>query len=143
MSSVQHDLPYLDEHVLLVAAPVTRVWAALEEVAASLGVPDSRLGVLMAAVLGTRPVRGFAVSAREPETSLVLSGRHRCSRYQLSFDLGGTPDGRTRLRATSHAAFPGVRGGIYRGVVIRSGAHLVSVRHILQTIARRAAAGRS
>jgi len=88
MSSVQHDLPYLDEHVLVVAAPPTRVWAGLEEVAASLGVSDSRLGVLM-------------------------------------------------------AAFPGVCGGVYRGVVIGGGAHLVSLCHILQTIARRATAGRS
>jgi hypothetical protein len=138
VGAAEHELPYIDEHVVVVPATPARVWPALEEIAESLGVPDSRLGALLAAVLGTRPARGFAVSAREPERSLVLAGRHRFSRYRLSFDLAETPDGRTRLRATSHAEFPGVHGAVYRGLVVGSRAHVVSVQHILRIVARRA-----
>lgn len=134
----EHELPYLDEHTVVVAATPARVWAAVEEVAGTLGVPDSKLGALLATALGTRPGRGFDVSAREPGASLDLSGRHRFSRYQLSFDLTGTTDGRTRLRATSRAAFPGVTGALYRMLVVASRAHVLSVRHILGGIARRA-----
>jgi len=137
----EHELPYLDEHAVTVPATAERVWVALEEIAESLGVPGSWLGTLLAAALGTRPARGFAVSVCEPQSSLVLAGRHRFSRYRLSFDLAATPDGRTRLRATSHAVFPGVHGAVYRFVVVGSRAHVVSVRHILHTIARRATGG--
>jgi hypothetical protein len=138
---LEHELPYLDEHVVLIPAAPERVWAALEETADSLGVPDSWPGILLAAALGTRPARGFAVSACEPQSSLVLAGRHRFSRYQLSFDLASTPDGRTRLHATSQATFPGVHGALYRLVVVGSRAHVVSVRRILRTITHRATAG--
>ena len=141
MEHPKNELPYLDEHSVVVSAAPARVWAALQEIAGSLGVPESWPGAVLAAALGTRPARGFAVSACVPQSALVLAGRHRFSRYQLSFDLAGTPDGRTRLRATSYAVFPAVQGAVYRLVVVRSGAHVVAVRRILRAIARRATAG--
>jgi hypothetical protein len=67
----------------------------------------------------------------EPGRRLALRGRHRFSNYALTFVLDGD-----RLRAQTHAAFPGVPGRLYRAAVIGSGGHRLVTRRLLRQIAR-------
>ena len=83
---------------------------------------------------------GFHVVRTEPPRELALDGRHRFSRYRLSFEI--EPRGaRTRLRAVTHAEFPGVRGRLYRALVVGSGGHRIMTRRVLKSIAWRAERG--
>lgn len=125
------DLPFLDEHVLAVDAPRDTVWAALEHQTASLG--DERFGRLLAA----EPRRGFMLAEREPLRRVALVGRHRFARYRLEFVLDDGPTGGTLVRARSFAAFPGVRGRIYRALVVGTRLHVLATRGILHAIGRR------
>jgi hypothetical protein len=111
------------------------VWTALQHVVvAELLLSDRNpLGW----VLGTEPRAGFEVSTTSPGERLTLGGRHRFSRYLLTFVLADAADGATQLRALTHAAFPGVRGRIYRALVIGTPAHRVATRRILRSIRRR------
>lgn len=80
---------------------------------------------------------GFRVARAEPPREIVLEGRHRFSRYRLTFEI--VPAGtRTRVRAVTHAEFPGVRGSLYRALVIGTGGHRLVTKRILKSIARRA-----
>ena len=80
---------------------------------------------------------GFRVAAAEPPRRLALEGRHRFSRYRLTFEI--EPAGAvSRLRAVTHAEFPGIRGALYRAAVIGGGGHRMITRRILNSIARRA-----
>jgi hypothetical protein len=74
-------------------------------------------------------VPGFRVIEAEPGRRLVLRGRHRFSDYALTFVLDGE-----RLRAQSHAAFPGVLGRLYRAAVIGSGSHRRVTRRLLRQV---------
>lgn len=129
-------LPYVDEHVEVVAAPRSTVWRALEEYA------DSRLargvGRVGSLLLGTEPRGGFAVRERTPGERLVVGGRHRFSRYRLEFVLADAPGGTTSLSALSFAEFPGPHGAAYRVLVIRSGLHVVATTRMLRQVGRRA-----
>ena len=80
---------------------------------------------------------GFTVAEAVPEHHARLTGRHRYSRYTLDFTLTSEPGG-TRLGARTYAEFPGFLGGVYRRLVISSGAHHVLVGRLLRSIARRA-----
>ncbi len=136
------DLPYIDEHSRRIDASPDAVWAALSSV---LG-RDRGAGAL-ARILGCDPARGtasfagrpgdavpgFRVVDAEPGRRLALRGRHRFARYALTFVLDGD-----RLRATTHAAFPGVLGRLYRAAVIGTGAHRLVTRQLLRQIARAA-----
>ena len=139
-------LPYIDEHRRSIGASPERTWAALvRTLQATFGGGD-----LGARLLGCDPVRespgfaglegealpGFLVVEAEPGRRLVLRGRHRFSEYQLAFVL---EDG--ALRARTHAAFPGVRGRLYRAAVIGTRAHVVVTRWMLRQVARGATAG--
>lgn len=108
-------LPFVDEHAVTIAAPPERAWEA---------------------VLRTAPSRGFRVTEAAPPHRLVLEGRHPFSRYALVFALDDPESGATRLRAQTWAAFPGLKGRVYRALVIGSGAHAVLVRRMLRGIAR-------
>ncbi|RIQ10864.1 SRPBCC family protein [Jiangella rhizosphaerae] len=138
-------LPFIDEHRLLVPAPPAEVWRALAG-----HVSKMTAAVPLAWVLGTRPRRasgaplepgatvpGFAVAAVEPERLVRLVGRHRFSRYALTFTLAAAPDG-TVLSARTEAAFPGPHGRAYRLLVIGSGAHRRIVGRMLRDVRRRA-----
>ena len=128
------DLPYLDEHTLTIDAARDRVWTALQRyVATQLRVAP---GGLLARALGTEPPAGFEVADSTPHERLTLTGRHHFSRYLLAFDLGDAPDGATRLRATSYAAFPGPHGRVYRTLVIGTRLHVVATTHILRSVRR-------
>jgi hypothetical protein len=126
--------PYIDEHTIAIAAPRDVVWTALCRYAdASIGIPA---GHPLAKLLGTEPARGFGVTASRPQQHLGLGGRHRFSRYLLTFDLTELPDGRTQVSARSYGAFPGLLGQVYRTLVVGSRGHVLSVRHMLQGIRR-------
>jgi hypothetical protein len=130
------DPPYVDEHELVVAAPVGAVWAALESYV------DGRLATGRSSwftrLLGTSPASGFAVASRAPDERVELVGRHRFSRYRLVFTVAPAGDGTTRLAATTYAAFPGPHGRAYRLLVIGLGPHVVATRRMLASVAERA-----
>ncbi|WP_208322685.1 hypothetical protein [Salinibacterium sp. ZJ454] len=128
-------LPFVDEHVIRIDASRALVWAALRNhVESSLNLGDRHPLVW---ILGTEPRSGFAVNAAVPSEFMRLIGRHRLSRYSLTFVLSGTPKGPTLLRAQSCAAFPGLFGRIYRLAVIGTGSHQLATRHILRAIERK------
>ncbi len=125
------DLPFVDEHRTTVEAPVEVVWRGLRTyVERLLGATD---GSLVTRLLGTRPSAGFEVSAEVPEERLVLSGRHRFSRYALVFEVDPAGE-QTVLRALTYAVFPGPQGRVYRMLVIGSRAHVVATRRMLASI---------
>jgi hypothetical protein len=127
-------LPYVDEHAVDIPAPRDVVWAALEgHVASSLRTAERSP---LTRILGTEPRAGFAVTERAPAERLTLTGRHRFSRYALAFVLDDAGDGATRVRARTHAAFPGVHGRVYRALVIGTRAHVVATNHILRSVRR-------
>jgi hypothetical protein len=80
---------------------------------------------------------GFRVARSEPPREIALEGRHRFSRYQLAFEIEPAESG-ARIRAVTHAEFPGVRGALYRAMVVGSGGHRIVTTGILRSIARRA-----
>lgn len=134
-------LPYLDEHSERIDAPADAVWQALVDVlrrdmgnsaafARALGCEPAATSPAFAGRVGDT-VPGFAVAESEPGRRLALRGRHRFSRYALTFVLDGD-----RLRAQTHAAFPGVLGRLYRAAVIGTGAHRIATRRILRRVAR-------
>ena len=132
------DLPLVDEHTVLVAAPREVVWSSLEQYAErTLLRPQGHpLGRLLAA----EPPAGFEAADRVPGRRLVLAGRHRFSRYRLTFSVEDARSG-TRVRATTHAAFPGPHGRAYRTLVIGSRAHVLATRAMLGRVRRDAEAG--
>ena len=85
-------------------------------------------------------VVGFRVAEAEPPALLDLEGRHRLSRYRFTFVVEPTAAG-SRVHATTHAEFPGLRGSVYRALVIGSGVHARLVNRTLRAI--RAKAGRA
>jgi hypothetical protein len=135
-------LPYIDEHATAAGGSRADVWAALlrglrGELAG--GAPIARLLGCDPATASARfdgrvgdAIPGFRVVESEPGRRLALQGRHRFSRYRLTFVLA---DG--QLRAQTHAAFPGLRGRLYRAAVIGTGGHRIATRLLLRRIAMR------
>lgn len=143
---MQTELPFIDEHEVPVEASPDAVWQALLKV---VGRP-TRGGERFARLLGCAPshasprfsgtvgdaVPGFQVEAAEPGHLLELRGRHRFARYALTFLLDNTT-----LRARTNAEFPGLKGKLYRALVIGSGGHALIAKSLLRRIARRAERG--
>lgn len=128
-------LPFVDEHTTRIDAPREVVWAALEayvdtSLSAAERNPVTRL-------LGTEPRAGFEISESVRPRTLALAGRHRFSDYRLVFQLIDTTDGATQLHAETFAAFPGVRGQLYRALVVGTRVHAVATDHILRSVRRR------
>ena len=136
-------LPFIDEHAVSVDASPERVWSALvETLRRTVGGSEA-----FARLLGCEPVRstdrfdgsigqtlpGFRVVDAEPGHRLALEGRHRFSRYRLTFVLD-----EDSVRARTDAAFPGVLGRLYRAAVIGTRAHALITRRLLRRITRRA-----
>ncbi|MPZ95316.1 MAG: hypothetical protein GEU96_10500 [Propionibacteriales bacterium] len=127
-------LPYVDEHAIRIPAARELVWTALQRyVATDLLIAH---GNPLARILGTEPHAGFEVSESTWGESLALVGRHRFSRYLLRFELVDATAGDTHLRAQTYAAFPGVRGRVYRALVIGTRAHDAATTHVLRSIRR-------
>ena len=133
------DLPYVDEHEVEVRAARDHAWDVLASYV------DEHLATGRATVLtrllGTAPASGFAVTSRVPGESVELAGSHRFSRYRLVFTVrsGAGPD-RSRLVATTYAAFPGPHGAAYRLLVIGSRLHVLATRRMLEAVRHRAQA---
>ncbi len=142
-------LPHVDEHSLEVDADAEAVWRALLRVVeGSFASPRTGrvargLGCADRTASGPRPLApgstfpGFHVEAAEPNRELALAGSHRFSEYALIFRLEDADGRRTRLRAETRAAFPGLRGTAYRTLVIGSHAHVIVTRRLLSAVARR------
>lgn len=132
-------LPFVDTHTVSVALGPAPLWTALRKHADNLGRPGWRV---LGFVLGTDPPAGFAVVREIPGERLVLAGRHRFAQYELMLTIERrTSERTTMLHATTHAAFPGVRGRVYRRLVVGSGLHAVVTRRLLRTIVASAGAG--
>jgi hypothetical protein len=144
------DLPRIDEHAIEIDAPRTVAWSAVERSVPAL--TGGRRGAIGARLLGcqdlvrtaTVPISvgatipGFRVTEVEPGSRLALEGSHRFSRYRLTFHVDELGAERSRVRAETHAAFPGPQGKAYRALVIGTHGHVLGVRRILSAIRRRA-----
>ncbi len=138
-------VPYIDEHFTVINAPSGRVWKALasvlrDDLGVGGGAPIARLlrcePAKRSAEFDARPgqtLPGFRVAGAERGRRLTLEGSHRFSRYRLTFILDGD-----RLVARTHAAFPGLRGRLYRTAVIGTGGHRIVTRRLLRQVASRA-----
>jgi hypothetical protein len=142
-------LPHIDEHGVLVLAPRERVWDAVldtvpnafsgpltEKVAEALGCSETERAGEPGRIGSTIP--GFVVARVIAPAVLALEGQHRFSRYGLIFSLGPVNDEETMLRAETRADFPGVKGTIYRTLVIGTHGHVVVVNRLLKRIKKRA-----
>ena len=128
------ELPFVDVHSIRVAAPAEVVWSALESyVGTSLHRAERHP---LTWILGTQPRAGFRIEDRTPPALLALAGRHRFSQYRLVFELTGTAEATTELRATTYAAFPGLHGRLYRALVIGTRGHVLGVKQMLRSVER-------
>lgn len=150
MPTAAERLPHVDEHSLSIAARPEAVWEALPRVVeGSFGGATTRrvarlLGCADVDASGPRPLAvgsafpGFHVEAAEPGRELALAGSHRFSDYALIFRLAAAGDGRTRLSAETRATFSGLKGGVYRTLVIGTRGHVLVTRRLLGAVKRRA-----
>jgi hypothetical protein len=122
-------LPYIDEHAITVDADRGETWSALLRVLCRDPHDPS-----------TVPF-GFVLDEARPPERFALKGRHPFAVYRWVFELDRQAARRTRLRAATWAAFPGVRGSLYRALVIGTGGHGVAVRRTLKRVAAAAIAG--
>jgi hypothetical protein len=109
-------LPYIDEHAITVNADPAATWSALPAI----------------------PF-GFVLEEARPHERFALKGRHWFAAYRLVFVLTDVShdshNPRTRVVAETWARFPGVKGAVYRALVIGTGGHRVVVRRMLKKIA--------
>ena len=129
------ELPFIDEHAVALAVPREQAWDAVERTVQRTLL--AKEGGVLRTVLGVDPPAGFGVVGRTPPERLELAGRHRFSRFRLVFAVDEAGAG-SRVRALTYAVFPGVRGQVYKTLVIRSRGHVLATRHLLGMIRRRA-----
>ncbi|OBC12956.1 hypothetical protein A5784_31825 [Mycobacterium sp. 852013-50091_SCH5140682] len=115
-------LPYIDEHATTIDADAATTWEAV-------------LSVLCGDPADPHAPRGFRIGECRAPERLVLAGRHPFASYEWVFELDALAPNRTRVRSQTWAAFPHVRGKIYRALVIGSGGHRIVVRWTLKRIA--------
>ncbi|MGD9737345.1 MAG: hypothetical protein AB7V58_17310 [Solirubrobacterales bacterium] len=110
-------LPHVDEHAYEVAAGAGEAWAALQvAVERSFG--------------GGRAERVARVLGCEDTKS------HRFSHYAPIFRVDSLAPDRSRVRAETRAEFPGVKGSVYRALVIGSRGPVVLTRRVLAAVKR-------
>ena len=146
---VLDELPYIDEHSIVIVAPAEVVWDVALEM---FGKSFSRTGARsFARLVGCDPaelsewdrpgvgssIPGFQIVQADAPHLLVLAGRHRFSRYGIVLRIEPV-NGRTTCRFESRAAFPGLHGRLYRFAVVGTHGHVVAVRRLLSAIRRTA-----
>ena len=142
-------LPAIDEHAVVVRASPEKTWDAVVETlprslggrlagrgASALGCEQTETSGDTATIGSTIP--GFIVSRSIRPAMLLLLGEHRFSQYALLFRVDPLDGGRSLLRAETRAEFPGVRGGIYKALVIGTRGHVLAVMRMLRAIRRNA-----
>jgi hypothetical protein len=134
-------LPYVDEHAYEVAASAGETWAALL-IAVERSFGGARVA-RVAGLLGCEDANGFHVAVERPpgeadpaSGELALAGRHRFSRYALIFRVDPLAPDRSRVRAETRAEFPGLKGSVYRALVIGTRGHVLVTRRILAAVKR-------
>jgi hypothetical protein len=148
---VATELPFIDEHSVEVPASPEETWDALIK---TFGSSANGPFVYYAKLIGVDPIRsegpldhvgstrtGFRVTAAIAPELLILSGRHRFSEYSLEWRIARLPGGKARLSAVTRARFPGIKGRVYKALVIDSGAHARITRRMLGSVARQASRG--
>jgi hypothetical protein len=150
MSVASDRLPHVDEHATVIEADLDATWDALMRTVdrSFASAPTARgarvLGCADVAPAGPRPlapgsaIPGFHVGTADRPRELALLGRHRFSAYTLIFRLDDLGDGKARLRAETRAEFPGVKGRLYRAMVIGTRVHVVVTRRLLGAVKHRA-----
>jgi hypothetical protein len=150
MSSLAQRLPHIDEHSAEIAAGAEAVWEALLRVvegsfgSTATGRVSRLLGCAEVDASGPRPLAagsalpGFHIEVAEQPRELALAGSHRYSDYALIFRLDELSGDRTRLRAETRATFPGLKGGVYRTLVIGTRGHVLVTRRLLGAVKQRA-----
>lgn len=139
-----NELPFIDRHCVHVDASPDAVWVALAKVLPrTFGGKWSAwfarvLGSDHAAIEGVplapgSTVVGFRVAEMEPQRTVTLRGRHRFSRYALTFEFSNQ-----KLCGTTHAEFPGFHGALYKTLVIGTRGHVLAVTRILTAVKRQA-----
>jgi hypothetical protein len=143
-------LPYVDEHSLVIEASREATWKALlhvveGSVSSGAALRFARIvGCTDTAASGPRPLQasstlpGFHVESATAPAELALAGSHRFSNYALIFRSDELEGGRTRVRAETRAEFPGLKGSVYRGMVIGTRMHVLATRRILTAAKRNA-----
>ena len=143
-------LPHIDEHSVEIAAGSAVTWNALLRVvegsfgSTATGRIARLLGCADVDAAGPRPLvagsalPGFHVEAADQPLELALAGSHRFSEYALIFRLDELGDDHTRLRAETKATFPGLKGGVYRTLVIGTRGHVLVTRRLLNAAKHRA-----
>lgn len=143
------ELTPIDEHRVEIKASADEVFAALiTTVRRWLSRPRSShfaraLGCEQVDVAGdpdqigsTFP--GFLVVRVVKPAVYALEGDHRYAAYGLVFRLDEHLDGTTTLRAETRGDFPGLKGRLYRGLVIGTRGHVLAVLSVLRAVRRRA-----
>lgn len=150
MSSPTDRLPHVDELSVEVEADADATWEAVLRVTErTFGSPATgRLARLLACsdleASGPRPLAagsafpGFHIEVAAPSTELALAGRHRFSDYALVLRLDDLGNDRTRLRAETRARFPGLKGRVYRTLVIGTRMHVLFTKRVLAAVKRSA-----
>ncbi|CAN5537838.1 hypothetical protein BH10ACT9_BH10ACT9_51000 [soil metagenome] len=120
-------LPYIDEHAITIDADPATTFSAVVRVLCRNPADPS-----------TVPF-GFALEDASPGQRFALKGRHWFAAYRLIFvltDVSHDPaHRRTRVVAETWADFPGIKGRLYRAMVIGTRGHRVVVRRMLKHIA--------
>jgi hypothetical protein len=113
-------LSYIDEHTIRINAPRDAVQAAVERYAASAANANHPV---LSRLLRTQPRSAFSIANRAPGEPVSLEGRHRFAEHRLVFDLTDDGAGIT-LGAVTYARFPGLRGRLYRTLIIGEGVRI-------------------
>jgi hypothetical protein len=156
VTSTEELPPRIDEHTITIRVDDPGlVWGALGDVLGRSRIPGLGRSRIPTTGYGSRLLRvhpgirsgdplfagstlpGFTVVRAEPGKELALAGHHRFSSYALIFRLVAG-EHHTTLSAETRAAFPGVSGRVYRGLVIDTRGHVLVVRALLRATCRRA-----